>query len=68
MVAIFCGYSGPPFKGYRGVTQGDPFYPNIFNVVEDTVTSHWLKLVVPTEARVEGLGEIIEELAVFLCG
>ena len=27
------GYFGTPFKGHRGVTQGDPLSPKIFNVV-----------------------------------
>ena len=32
--------------GARGVTQGDPLSPTIFNVVVDTVVSHWVTLVV----------------------
>ena len=27
------GYFGTPFKGYHRVTQGDPLYPTISNVV-----------------------------------
>ena len=60
-MATLCGYSGPPFKVSWGVTQCDPFYPNISNVVGDTITRHWLTVVVPIEARADGLGEIIEE-------
>ena len=37
MVARVGGYYGEAFKGARGVTQGDPLSPTIFNVVVDTV-------------------------------
>ena len=30
------------FTGARGVTQGYPLSPNIFNVVVDAVVSHWV--------------------------
>ena len=33
MVARAKGYFGPPFKGYLGMTQGDPLSPTLFNVV-----------------------------------
>ena len=33
MVARARGYYGPLFKGYHGVTQGDPLPPNLVNVV-----------------------------------
>ena len=33
MVARARGYYGHPFKGYRGVIQGDPLSPTIFNVL-----------------------------------
>ena len=33
MVARAGGYYGEAFKGARGVTQGDPLSPTIFNVV-----------------------------------
>ena len=35
MVARAGSYYGKGFKGGRGVTQGDPLSPTIFNVVED---------------------------------
>ena len=37
------GYYGKAFKGARGVTQGDPLSPTIFNVVVDAVVRHWLE-------------------------
>ena len=42
MVARAGGYYGKSFKGFRGVTQGDPLYPTIFNVVVDTVVRQWV--------------------------
>ena len=37
MMAKAVGYFGRPFKGYRGVMQGDPLSSTIFNVVVDAV-------------------------------
>ena len=37
MVARAGGYYGNSFNGFRGVTQGGPLLPTIFNVVVDTV-------------------------------
>ena len=41
MVARESTYNSAPFKGSRGVTQGDPMSPTIFNVVVDEVIHHW---------------------------
>ena len=46
MVARAGGYYGTGFKGVRGVTQGDPLSPTIFNVVVDAVVCHWVTLAV----------------------
>ena len=46
MVARGGGYYGTGFKGARGVTQGNPLSPTIFNVVVDAVVRHWVTLVV----------------------
>ena len=53
MVARAGGYYGKGFNGERGVTQGDPLSPTIFNVVVDAVVRHWVTLAV-TEAETRG--------------
>ena len=53
MVARAGGYYGEAFKGERGVTQGDPLSPTIFNVVVDTVVRHWIEGIVD-EAEEKG--------------
>ena len=40
------GYYGAAFKGARGVTQGYPLPPTIFNVVVDVVVRHWVTVMV----------------------
>ena len=47
------GYYGEAFKGARGVTQGDPLSPTIFNVVVDSVVSHWVTMAM-AEADKQG--------------
>ena len=41
MVAQVGGYYIVPFGRERGVTQGNPLLPTIFNVVVDAVVRHW---------------------------
>ena len=53
MAAIASGYYGKAFKGDRGVTQGDPLSPTIFNVVVDAVVRHWIEGL-KTETKVQG--------------
>ena len=53
MVARAGGYYRTGFKGERGVTQGDPLSPNIFNVVVDAVVRHWVTLA-EKEAETQG--------------
>ena len=48
MVARSSGYFFLPFKGYCRVTQGDPLFPTLFNVVLDAVILHWVMLMVET--------------------
>ena len=44
MVERVGGYYVEAFKGARGVTQGDPLLPTIFNVVVDAVVCHWVTM------------------------
>ena len=53
MVARAGGYYGEVFKGARGVMQGDPLSPTIFNVVVDAVVRHWIDRIVD-EAEEKG--------------
>ena len=46
MVARAGGYYGEAFTGARGVTQGDPPPPTIFNVVVYSVMRHWVSVIV----------------------
>ena len=66
MVAKSGGYFGHTLKGYRGVIQGNPPSPTIFNVVLDAVIRHWVTVVTPTEAGTGGLGMTIIKLAAYL--
>ena len=58
MVARAGGYSGTVFRGERGLTQGDPLSPTIFNVVVDAVVRNWVQGVVE---EVEARGELGQE-------
>ena len=49
-------YYGTAFKGERGVTQGDPLSPTIFNVVVDAVVRHWLHIATEEAERRGGRG------------
>ena len=46
MVAKAGGYYGAAAKGARGVTQGDPLSPTIFNVAVDALVRHWFTVMV----------------------
>ena len=51
MVTRAGGYYGSDFQGFRGVMQGEPLPPTIFNVVLDTVVGHWVQLMVEDAGR-----------------
>ena len=47
------GYFGDPFKGWSGVTQGDPLSPMISNMVVYAVLQILVSAVTATEGVVE---------------
>ena len=47
------------------MTQGDPLYSTIFNLVVDAVICHWVMVVSVTEAGVEGIGALIQDLTAY---
>ena len=51
MVARAGGYYEVAFKGARGVTQGDPLSPTIFNVVVDAVVHHWVTMTMDEDEK-----------------
>ena len=54
MVARAGVYYRTDFREARGVTQGDPLSPPIFNVVVDAVVRHWVTgVIADTEERGE---------------
>ena len=57
MVARAGGYYRETFRGERGVTQGDPLYSTIFNVVFDAVVCHWESLMSEGAIRKKNSGE-----------
>ena len=59
MVASVGRYYGSPFKGYRGVTQGDSLSPTIFNMVVYTVIYHWVPMMDGEDTGPEGFGAVI---------
>ena len=69
MVKRAGGYFGVPFKVQHGVTQGEPLYPMILNVVVDTVFWNWVTVVVATEGKAdtstEGFGWYIQWLEAY---
>ena len=54
MVAHTGGYYRTEFQGFRGVTQGDPLSPTIFNLVVDTMVQHRLAVTVERAGRQDG--------------
>ena len=53
-------YGRTPFKGHRGVTQGDTISPTIFNMVVDAVIHYWVTLVAGEESGSYGFGRAVQ--------
>ena len=49
------GYYGTAFKALRGVTQGGPLSPRIFNLMIDAVIREWLRQVLGNRVAVDGI-------------
>ena len=58
-------YYGTPFKDHRGVTQGGPISPTIFNMVADALIPHWVMMVAAEDARPDGFGRAFQWLTAF---
>eukprot|EP00957_Ditylum_brightwellii_P161158 12270982-Ditylum_brightwellii.AAC.1 len=60
---LVCRASGQyrvPFRAERGVTQGRPLSPKLFNFVVDAIFREWLRQVVGDEAAKSGVGEAVQ--------
>ena len=55
-------YYGYPFAGNRGVTNGYPLSPTIFNKLVDTVILHWDVVVAGKAADLERFGRSLQIL------
>ena len=63
MVKTVSRYYGIPFKGLKGFNQGDPLYPNIFNIVVDAVGRHWVMIIVEGAAAIKIFDCAVQQMA-----
>jgi len=56
------GVYGAAFQAHRGVTQGGPLSPLIFNIMVDAIVREWLRQVLDAEAARHGCGKTIRTL------
>ena len=54
LVCRASGVYGKPFRAGRGVTQGGPLSPKLFNILVDAIVREWLTLLVGSDA-VDGI-------------
>ena len=55
-------YYGAPFKGSRGITQGNLLFPTIFNIVAYTVILHWATVVAGEDAGPDSFFRSVQTL------
>ena len=67
IVARAGGYYGKSFKGFRGVTQGGPVSPTIFNVVVGAVVRHWVEDMVESTGGKGGRGQDVRHQNALFC-
>ena len=72
MVSQSKGYYDNHFKGFCGVTHGDPLSPTIFNMVVDALLRHWVTVVAELEeaapmgaAITEGFKRYVQRLETY---
>ena len=66
MVARASRYYSAPFKGCRGVMQGFPLSPKLFNAVMDAVIRHCLTTVAEEATGMEVFNHAVQSMASFL--
>jgi len=59
LVCRAVGRYGEPFQAERGVTQGGPLSPRMFNILVDAVVREWLRQVLGEEAAKHGYGDAV---------
>ena len=52
------GRYGQGFRQFRGVTQGGPLSPRLFNIVVDAVVREWLRRALGEEAAKDGVAQM----------
>ena len=59
LVCRSSGRYGLPFKAYRGVTQGGPLLPKLFNIMVDAIVCEWLREELGDKAARDEIGATI---------
>ena len=62
LVCRTMGRYGEPFKAERGVTQGGPVSPKVFNIMVDAIVREWIRELIGDEAASDGLNDAIRLL------
>ncbi|KAL9183027.1 hypothetical protein ACHAXT_004814 [Thalassiosira profunda] len=66
LVCRASGVYGKPFRAGRGVTQGGPLSPKLFNILVDAIVREWLTLLVGSDA-VEGISAELMRTILAIC-